>query len=236
LEAAGYSAVDVSRIKAQLEHYVNAREIIRRASGESLDLKPYEADMRHLLDTYIEAKEPRTISPFDGMGLLELIVKTGIANAIAAQLSGMKGNRDGIAEAIENNVRSKIIKEHLNDPAFYEKMSALLDEIIANRKRKALDYERYLKEVADLVRRVEAGHADDMPPQLTTPGRRALYNNLKPLLALKPLMEVRDAPGGEDPVLDVALRVDEAVRFPDTTVGEACRPRNSPSRQPFTMF
>jgi type I restriction enzyme R subunit len=125
----------------------------------------------------------------------------------------MKGNRDGIAEAIENNVRTKIIKEHLNDPAFYEKMSALLDEIIANRKRKALDYELYLKEVADLVRRVEAGHADDMPPELTTPGRRALYNNLKLLLAHEPPMEARDALGTEDPVLDVALRVDEAVRL-----------------------
>jgi type I restriction enzyme, R subunit len=27
------------------------REIIRKASGESLDLKAYEADMRHLIDT-----------------------------------------------------------------------------------------------------------------------------------------------------------------------------------------
>lgn len=213
LEPAGYSGARVTHIKEQLDHYVNVREIVRRASGESLDLKPYEADMRHLLDTYIEAKEPRKISPFDGMGLLELIVKTGIADAIAEQMEGMKGNRDAIAETIENNVRSKIIKEHLNDPAFYEKMSALLNEIIANRKRKALDYERYLKEVADLVRRVEAGQAEDMPAQLTTPGRRALYNNLKPLLALKRPTEVRDAPSAEDPILDVALRVDEAVRI-----------------------
>ncbi|MFI4921867.1 MAG: hypothetical protein ACHQAZ_09540, partial [Gammaproteobacteria bacterium] len=48
--------------------------IIRKASGESLDLKPYEADMRHLIDTYIEADEPRKISPFDNIGLMELIV------------------------------------------------------------------------------------------------------------------------------------------------------------------
>ena len=61
------------------------REIIRRASGESLDLKAYEADMRHLIDTYIEADEPRKISPFDGMGLLELIVQTGVAKAITSQ-------------------------------------------------------------------------------------------------------------------------------------------------------
>jgi len=39
--------------------------------------------MRHLIDTYIEADEPRKISAFENMGLLELIQKTGIANAIA---------------------------------------------------------------------------------------------------------------------------------------------------------
>ncbi len=122
---------------SELDHYLNLREIIRKASGETLDLKAYEADMRHLIDTYIEADEPRKISPFDNMGLLELIVKTGIADAINSLPGGMKGNKDAIAETIENNVRSKIIKEHLNDPAYYEKMSALLDEIIAARKAKA---------------------------------------------------------------------------------------------------
>ena len=80
LTGAGYADADIARIKDQLGHYLKVREIIRKASGESLDLKAYEADMRHLLDTYIEADEPRKISPFDNMGLLELIVKTGIAN------------------------------------------------------------------------------------------------------------------------------------------------------------
>ena len=121
LEAAGYSAADIAQIKQQLDHYLNLREIIRKAGGETLDLKPYEADMRHLIDTYIEASEPRKISPFDGMGLLELIVKTGIANAIDDRLGSMKGNRNAVAETIENNVRSKIIKEHLSDPAFLRK-------------------------------------------------------------------------------------------------------------------
>ena len=55
MEPAGYSADDVARIKQQLDHYLNVREIVRMASGETLDLKAYEADMRHLIDTYIEA-------------------------------------------------------------------------------------------------------------------------------------------------------------------------------------
>lgn len=178
MEAAGYSAADIVRIKGQVEHYVNVREIIKKASGETLDLKAYEADMRHLIDTYIEADQSRKISPFDSMSLVELIVKTGIADAIASQLGGLKGNKDAIAETIENNVRSKIIKEHLNDPAYYENISALLDEIIADRKAKAIEYEEYLKRIADIARKAEAGQPDDTPEKLDTPGKRALYNNL----------------------------------------------------------
>jgi type I restriction enzyme R subunit len=193
LEAAGYSSADIARIKQQLDHYLNVREIVRKASGESLDLKAYEADMRHLIDTYIEADEPRKISPFDNMSLLDLIVKTGIANAIAARLGDLKGSKDAIAETIENNVRSKIIKEHLNDPAYYEKMSALLEEIIAARNDKAIEYEEYLKRIAELAKKVEAGKADDMPELLDTPGKRALYNNLN-----------RDE--------GAALKIDESVR------------------------
>jgi len=193
MDAAGYSAADIARIKKQVEHYIHARDTVRLASNESLDLKAYEADMRHLIDTYIEADEPRKISPFDGLSLLELIVKTGIADAISSQLGGLKGNKEAIAETIENNVRSKIIKEHLNDPAFYDKMSSLLDEIIASRKAKALEYEEYLKRIAEIAQRVEAGQAQEAPPTLNTPGKRALYNNL-----------------GQDE--DLALRIDEAVR------------------------
>ncbi|MBM2846543.1 MAG: restriction endonuclease subunit [Bacteroidetes bacterium] len=193
LDAAGYAESDINRIKRQLNHYLDMREIVRRASGETLDLKTYEADMRHLIDTYIEADEPRTISPFDNMSLLDLIVKTGIAHAITSQLGGLKGNKSAIAETIENNVRRKIIKEHLSDPAYYEKMSTLLDEIIAARKAKAIEYEEYLKRIAELAKRVESGQADGTPDTLNTPGRRALYNNLNKDEAL-------------------AIRVDEAVK------------------------
>jgi len=214
MERAGYDVADVSRIQQQLKHFLNVRDIIRHASGETLDIKPYEADMRHLIDTYIEAAEPRKISHFDNMGLLELIIKTGIADAIAEQLGGMKGNKGAVAETIENNVRSKIIKEHLSDPAFYEKMSALLDEIIVARKAKAIEYEEYLKQIAELVREVEAGKSDDTPMELDTAGKRALWNNLgqNDVLALKIDAAIRDArPDGWRGVLPREQTIKEAI-------------------------
>ncbi|GAA3741919.1 type I restriction enzyme R subunit [Sphingorhabdus rigui] len=178
MDAAGYLNSDIVRIKILVDRYVNIREIIRKASGEQLDLKAYEADMRHLIDTYIEADEPRKISPFDKISLIDLIVKTGIADAIASQLGGLKGNNSAIAEIIENNVRSKIIREHLNDPAFFDRMSSLLDEIIAARKAKAIAYEEYLKDIGEIAKKVSAGQAEDTPKSLDTAGKRALFNNL----------------------------------------------------------
>ncbi|MGA9766411.1 MAG: HsdR family type I site-specific deoxyribonuclease [Rhodomicrobium sp.] len=208
LEAAGYSGTDADRIKNEIDRYLKLRDTIRNASGERLDLKAYEADMRHLIDTYIEADQPRKISPFDNMSLIDLIVKSGIAEAVNGTLGGLKGDKDAIAETIENNVRSKIIKEHLNDPAFFEKMSALLDEIIAARKAKAIEYQEYLSQIAELAKKVAAGQTDETPKTLDTPGRRALYNNL-----------------GQNE--ELALRIDRVVRRnrPDGWRGVQARER-----------
>jgi type I restriction enzyme R subunit len=180
-------------------------------------MKAYEADMRHLIDTYIEADEPRKISSFDGMPLLDLIVKTGIAAAINSLPDGLKGNKNAVAETIENNVRSKIIKEHLNDPAYYDKMSALLDEIIKFRKEQADKYEEYLKQIAELAKRVEAGQAEDTPEQLNTPGRRALYNNLRQEASSGSPSGVADpspsyGDSTKEDVLNLAIRIDETVK------------------------
>jgi len=149
--------------------------------------------MRHLIDTYIEADASRVISDFGEIGLLELIVKTGIAEAIGALPTGIRGNRQAVAETITNNVRSKILREHLSDPAFYEKMSSLLNEVLADLKAKRISYEEFLRNVAVVARQLLEGKTDDTPQRLNTPGKRALYNNLN-----------------QDE--ELALRIDETVK------------------------
>jgi type I restriction enzyme R subunit len=178
IEAAGYTEKEIEDIKKQLDFYLKLREEIRKASVETLDLKTYEADMRHLIDNYIQAEEPQKISPFGELTLLEIIVNTGIADAINSLPQGIKGSKEAVAETIENNVRQKIIKEHLIDPAFFEEMSKLLDGIIKERKANAISYEEYLKKIADLAKKVNEGKNDSTPDALNTPAKRALYNNL----------------------------------------------------------
>jgi len=202
MAAAGYSTSEAEEIKAAVTEFAKIRDVIRLASGESIDLKAYEADMRHLIDTYIEADAPRKISPFDDMPLLELIVKTGIADAIASQLGGLKGNETAVAETIENNVRKKIVKESINDPAYFETMSRLLDELIVERRNKAIEYTEYLKRIAELAKRVQDGHDDATPePLRRSAGLRAIYNNLDPAGKLS-----------EQEVLELAQKLDRVVR------------------------
>jgi len=193
MEAAGYTEKEIEGIKEQIDFYLKLREEIRKASGETLDLKTYEADMRHLIDNYIQAEESQKISPFGDLSLLDIIVKTGIADAINSLPDGIKNNNEAVAETIENNVRSKIIKEHLIDPAFFEEMSTLLDEIIKERKANAIIYEEYLKKIAELAKTVNEGKSETTPDVLITPAQRALYNNL-----------------GKDE--NLAIQIDEAVK------------------------
>ena len=148
-------------------------------------------------------------------------MKSGIAEAIAARLGAMRGNKNAIAETIENNVRSKIVKEHLTDPEFFASMSAQLQEIIELRKAKAIEYEEYLKRIGDLAKRVEAGQSEQTPEALDTPGKRALYNNLRTAgggigadgfapTSAREDPEAYVASG--HPALDLALKLDEVVK------------------------
>ena len=193
MEPAGYTEKEIESIKEELDFYLKLREEIRKASGETLDLKTYEADMRHLIDNYIQAEDPQIISPFGDLSLLEIIIKTGIADAINTLPEGIKNNKEAVAETIANNVRTKIIKGHLIDPAFFEEMSTLLDTIIKELKANAISYEEYLKKIAELAKTVNEGKSETTPDVLKTPAQRALYNNL-----------------GKDE--NLAIQIDEAVK------------------------
>jgi type I restriction enzyme R subunit len=212
---AGYTAGQAERIKGDVERYIKLREIIRQASGETIDLKAYEADMRHLIDTYIEAKEPKKTSHFDEIGLLEVIVKSGMADAIAGMPEGIKGNPSAVAETIANNVRSKIVQEQVNNPAFYEKMSELLKEIIADLRAKRISYEQFLKQIAELAKQVHTGADSKASPKLDTPGKRALYDNLLPKTGGddgKVVQETASYGDAAEIALNLALQIDEVVK------------------------
>ena len=178
LDIAGFTTAQINHFEERLDFYLKLRETIRIASGETLDLKAYEADMRHLIDNYIQAEESKIITPFEDISLLDLM-ESDIFSAIETLPEGIRSNPEAVAEVIENSISSKIVEKHLLDPKYFEKMSQLLYELIEQRKKRSLEYREYLKKAASLIKKVNAGKSDDIPTSMNTIGKRAIYNYLE---------------------------------------------------------
>ena len=174
---AGYSDAEAQEIKAEVAYYENVRQEVKLASGDYIDLKMYEPAMRHLLDTYIRAEESETLSEFDHLTLVELIVQRG-KSATNVLPDRIKKSRNAMAETIENNVRRLIIDQSPVNPRYYERMSILLDDLIRARRRGAIEYEAYLNRIVALTRRVEEQTDTPYPPRINTRALRSLFDNI----------------------------------------------------------
>ena len=218
LTEAGYSDADAAALQQQVEFYGEIRSAIKKHSGEELDIKPYEADMRHLLNTYIQADPAADLGELGEMSLTELIIETGIHDAIARKLNEKgKLSKNAIAEGIINNVRKTIIREQLTDPRFYEQMSKLLDDLIKQNRADATAYEEFLRKAEALVKRLAAKQTDEGVPAALHGKREAtvIYNNLPRILeagrAEAAGVAEPSADYGDDPV-KLALEIDRVMR------------------------
>jgi len=176
IEAAGYSTKEARDIKDEVEHFSKMRQEIKLASRDEVDMKQYEPAMRRLLDTYIKADDSEQVIDFEELGLIELIVQKTKQNPPDALI---KTTPEAMAETIENNMRKVIIDEQPTNPKYYEKMSELLDALIEQRRKEALNYEEYLKRVKVLAANIaESEGMTSYPHTMDTRAKQSLYDNL----------------------------------------------------------
>lgn len=193
---AGYSPQESATIKAEVTHYNEVQEAVKKASGDYIDMKQYEPAMRRLLDSYIRADPSETVSDLDDLSLIDLIVQRGITPARDQMPQGIRDNPDAVAETIENNLRRVITEESPVNPKYYDRMSELLNALIEQRRQQAISYQAYLEKVKQLAHQIKPGangNQGNYPPSMDTQAKRALYDNL------------------DDEAL--ALRIDTAVRY-----------------------
>ena len=176
-----YSSVEIATIQQEARFYTDTRSAIKQYSGEELDIKPYESDMRHLINTYIQADSQETLGNLSSLSLTEAIIETGIHDAISQRLN-RQGNlsNNAIAEAIINNVRRTIIRDRLTDPKFYDEMSVLLDDLIQQKRNDTQSYEQFLNNAEALINRLGRQQPDaNIPASLHGQTEViVLFNNL----------------------------------------------------------
>jgi len=175
---AGYTAGEFAGITKEVTEYSAIRDVIKLVSGDYIDLKMYEPSMRYLIDTYIKADQSKKVSTFDDMSFVQLLVEKG-ADAVEDLPDQVKKNKKMVAEIIQNNVRKLIIDERPINPKYFDKMSELLDALVEKLRNDASEYQDYLKEVAELARKVaDPNRGGNYPAAINTAGKRALYDYL----------------------------------------------------------
>lgn len=205
MDAAGYNKTEAQKIKAEVAYYEKVRQEIQLASADYVDLKAYEPAMRHLLDTYIRAEESQTLSAFEDMTLVELIVEQGSA-ALHHLPESVRNSEAATAETIENNVRQVIVEKTPENPKYYEEMSEVLAALIRRRRQEAKGYEAYLAEILALAERVGKSEIQGAyPSDIRTQAQRALFDNIvSDISGLQETDNTRRA--------QIALALDENIR------------------------
>lgn len=195
-EAKPYLIDDISSGKLneydkKVTFYIELKKTIGTASGDFLDLKAYEPDMRKMIDNYITAADAEKIGDFDDLTLLDFVAKQG--ETLTGE--GDSGHKEGAAEAIENNIRKKVIEKVTVNPRYYAKMSEILDKLIEERKQGVLDYAEMLEKYIKLAKDVDCPEDNDKYPESIRKSKAlmAIYDNT-----------------GEDEKL--ALRIHKAVK------------------------
>ena len=210
LAEAGYSEDEITSLNNEVAFFCDIRSAIKKHSGEELDIKPYEADMRHLINTYIQADPADPLGAVDNYSLVELIIETGIHDAIAKKLNEKgKLSKNAVAEGIINNVRKTIARDQLTDPKFYEEMSKLLDDLIKQKRDDTKSYEQFLKQAEALVKKMAVKWTRGEYPSVLNGHNLAivLFNNLASIPSSS-----FHCPEDADEKAELALEINQTMR------------------------
>ena len=168
---------EMDEYEKKVHFYVELKQAIGNKSGDFLDYKEYEPDIRKLIDNYLNASDSVKIGEFDDLTLLDFVSEQG------KDMTGENNNfgqREGAAEAIENNIRRKMVEKITVNPKYYEKMSTILGKLIEDRKNGVISYKELLELYIKLAKDVEHPEENEDYTESVRNSRamQAIYDNV----------------------------------------------------------
>ena len=174
-EDAGYSSAEQKKFEDRVTHYLSLRDTIGRASGDFIDMKMYEPGMRYLIDNYIAAEDSQKLGSFEDFSLLDFI----LVQEEKLKDDAHKGDQESAAETIENNIRKKVVERLVINPAYYAKMSEVLEQLIEDRRKGVVAYKELIKKYLELANQVTKPENNTRYPESirSSGAARAFYDN-----------------------------------------------------------
>jgi type I restriction enzyme R subunit len=195
---AGYTAEGAKTILQKVTDYDKLRRAIMLRSGDSTDLKQYNAMMRQLLDQYVQAPKSNVLEKLDDFSFLDIIDANRTEDdpdGINTIIDGEKevGGEPAAAETIASNVRKYIIRKRDANPDYYDKLSEKLNKLLEEMKQQTEEYKETLRKLVEMLREMR-GSRKEYPSDINTDGKKALYDNLgeDETLALRTYLAIKE--------------------------------------------
>ena len=174
---AGYSEADFKKIRQEVEKFEEVKQFVKLASGDYVDLKLYEPDMRHLIDTYIKSDKSEVIVDLTDTPLLKILAEDPNLEKRMEELTKEKDHKS-VAETIVNNVKKEIAERAASNPIYFEKMSAILISLINMDIERKEEYREFLKKIKELASKITDPDTSNYPSIIKTSGQRAIFDIL----------------------------------------------------------
>jgi len=165
------------RYKNDLRRFEKMRLAVKKRYAEIINYQDYEPKIKKLLDTHVHANEVlplnEPIDIFDNHGL-----EVRESQAVY-QIETVAAQADAIAHATRRMITEKMVE----DPAFYEKFSKLIQQAIDDFKLERISDLEYLNLSKEISKSVSEKRHDDIPaPLQNKPNAIAFYGVIKPII------------------------------------------------------
>jgi len=153
--------------KRDLAAFHNLRTSVRNRYAETIDYSDYEDKIRKLMNEHIQAT-----------AVVKLVENLNIFDQeqFAAELERLTGRPVAQADTIASHAKRAIAERAEEDPAFYRKLSQLIDETIQHYKQGRIDEIEYLSQMRQHEETLTSGVTDNTPAGLkNSPDARAYF-------------------------------------------------------------
>ena len=176
MDKLGYTPEETESIASKADKYYSLKHEIELKSGDYVDLKQYEPDMRNLLDMYVRADDSEKLFDFGEGSFIDLVAISGY-QALDSLPAKIKHDAKSVAETLTANVRKIIRQDRPFNPAFFDKLSQILQRIIDDMKEEKITYVDGIEQLIALIKKYKE-NVDNYPSSMDSPGKKALYDNL----------------------------------------------------------
>lgn len=190
---------EIETYKKDFKFFQELRRSVKIIYSEKIDHKVYEAQMQKLMDQYIAAEDIiRVVEP----------VEITDTERFDQELETITSDR-GKADAIRTRLTKQISKQWQENPAFYQKFSERIHEILEEYRQKRINDAEYLKQMLETRERFMKGDSGQQYPTVIQQNinAQAFYGVTKSIL--EPLIDIE---GKDEVIAQFALEVDKIIQ------------------------